>query len=174
MMLRIDSLLVLLAASAAMAGLPGDGVAQPATRVKSAPEVDASPGQRLESRARKMADRGRGGWAQAADLYARAARTRGAGDWGAADDLVMAGHLYFHAAEHASSVVAFRAAGQLYLASGRLEAAARAFRDGAWVAGQAGSTLDAQELREWAEVLSRPQPQGQQGRRRLFVGGRRS
>jgi hypothetical protein len=56
MMLRIESLLVLLAASATMAGLPDEGRGQPATSAKHPPEADASPGPALEARARKMAN----------------------------------------------------------------------------------------------------------------------
>jgi hypothetical protein len=174
MMLRIESLLVLLAASATMAGLPDEGRGQPATSAKHPPEADASPGPALEARARKMAEQGRTGWATAASLYARAGHARGSSDEGAPRDLVLAGHLYFYVGEHEASVLAFRAAGQLFLALGLLDSAAGAFRDGAWVAAQAGLEREAQELCEWTEVLTRRQPQGQPGQRRFFAGAARS
>ena len=175
MMLRIDCLLVFLAASAALAGLPGEGRGQPApAHGADASEGDESPGHRLEARARKLADRGgRDGWARAASLYARAADQRGPADPTAADDLVMAGHLYYYAGDHEAAVLAFRTAGRMFVAFARLDMAAVAFRDGAWVAHRAGLERAAQELRQWSEVLTSPRPQGERRQRRFLTGAAR-
>jgi hypothetical protein len=167
MMLRINSLLVLLAATAASIGVPDEARSQPRKGAEGAPEADASASERLEARARKLAERGRAGWARAATLYTRAAELRGPLDWGAPEDLILAGHLYFYAAQHEASVLAFRTAGQMFVAMGQLQRAAASFRDGAWVASQAGMGARAQELRAWVEVLTRPQPQTGPGQRRL-------
>lgn len=171
MMLRIDSLLVLLAASAAFAGLPGEGRGQPAPAAGSdGPDGGASPGERLEARARKLADKGQEGWAQAAALYVRAANLRGPSDPAATESLILAGNFYYHADRLEASVLAFRAAGEILLRRGLFAAAAGAFRDGAWVADRAGLTAQARELCEWIEVLTRPQSQSRQGQRRFFLG----
>lgn len=158
MMLRMESLLVLLAASASA---PAD-------------EAESSVYDRLEARARKLADRGPEGWARAADLYGRAGQPRGESDRAAPEDFALAARLYFYAERHEASVPAFNAAGQLFLAGGRLEAAARAFHDGACVVTRAGLMRQAAELRGWTEVLVRAQTQTQgQGQRRCLAGAAR-
>jgi hypothetical protein len=162
--------MMLLAAAAASMLLPDDVRSQPAKAVEDASGADASPGARLEARAGKLAELGREGWSRAAALYARAAGMRGPSDRRATEDLEIAGHLYFHAGQHEASVLAFAAAGRLLLALGDFAGAAAAFRGGAWVANQAGLGEQAQQLCEWAEILSRPQPQSAPGRRSFDAG----
>ena len=137
---------------------------------RGGPDEERTPAARLESLARELAAGDRGLWARAAALYLRAAELRGAGDAGAAEDLVVAGHLFYYAAEHDAALFAFRHAANVYLALGDIAAAARTLRDGAWVAHQAGLTLQARELGEWSQVLTRPQPQPQGGQRQLLFG----
>lgn len=87
---------------------------------------------------------------------------------------MLAGHLYFYAAQHEASVLAFRAAGHHFLSLGRLDRAADAFHDGAWVATRAGLTGQAQELGGWTQILTRQQPQTQRGQRRFLASADRS
>jgi len=87
---------------------------------------------------------------------------------------LLAGHLYFYAAQHEASVLAFRAAGHHFLSLGRLDRAADAFHDGAWVATRAGLTGQAQELGGWTQILTRQQPQTQRGQRRFLASADRS
>ena len=170
MMLRIDSLLVLLAATAASIGAPDEAWSQPRKAAEGAPEAEGSAGERLEARARKLVERGREGWARAAALYTRAAELRGPLDWEAPEDLILAGHLYYYAAQNEASVLAFRTAGQMLVAMGALQRAVASFREGAWVAQQAGMGERAKELGGWVEVLTRPQPQVGPGQRRFTSG----
>ncbi|NIP58873.1 MAG: hypothetical protein GWM92_11200, partial [Gemmatimonadetes bacterium] len=135
----------------ALAAAPGDGASQDRVAVLEAPNAAVTLAEALEARAWALTQ-GRPRWKRAADLYRRAARLRGPGQFRAAEILHLAGSLYFYGDRAKTALRTHREAGEAFLALGDVPGAARAFLDGAWVAAEAGRTLEGRGLLERARL----------------------
>ena len=93
-------------------------------------------------------------WNRAADLYRQAAGLRLPGDPVAVADLKSAARLEFYQGSERQAVRDLEAAGQLALGMGDVIAAANAFVDAAWIAGNDGDGNIARSLFERAQLLA--------------------
>ncbi len=109
---------------------------------------------RLQRRAEGLRDRP-DRWAEAGDLYARAASLRGAGDPRAIDAWFLASRVYHHAGRTADAVRVLQLAGEAALATGDVLRAAHSFTDAAWVLARIDRKGEAAEALRRAQLLAR-------------------
>ena len=137
-------------------------------------DVPARPAaaEEMEQRAQDLLTAGRG-WEEAAGLYLRAAELRGAGDLQSADNLRLAGYVHFYRGRAKAAVVSLTQAGETFLALGDVERAAASFIDAAWVAAQADMAVQAHDLGDRGQLLTRSPLLGAENRTALVrrLGG---